>query len=105
MFDSQKNVTISVIFLPLASFSCCLSFSRFSFDTPVAIPRAPATSRLAAIAEVSGRGLYGCKNSEICKIIYGSVSCKVIYEKVPSKAIHESVSYKVIYECVMQYYI
>lgn len=51
--------------LPFASFSCCRSCSRFSFDTFVEIPRAPATNLLAATAVVSGRGLYGCRNSKI----------------------------------------
>jgi hypothetical protein len=50
-------------------------------DTPVARPRAPATRRLAAIAEVSGRGLYGCKNSKITftrTIVYYSINASYV---------------------------
>lgn len=70
IFQQNINLVPFLIWAPLASFSFCLSSSRCSLETLEVIPRAPVTRRRAVIAVVSGRGLYGCRNSEKIKITF-----------------------------------
>ena len=74
---------------PFASFSCCLSSSRFSRGMLACIPRAPDTNLRAATADVSGLALYGWRNSTTKKPMDVAFSIfLIIYLIIAMEMIH-----------------